>query len=124
MQTKADIIRTLSSAACAAITFKIHHISIRRLDYARVAHKIADAIYERMTGDKGYFDTRVVYVAESGPEVGRKYRLAIMDYDGENHQFISSGNTRVLTPRFSPDRTKKKRGRIIRCGPRCRVSLG
>jgi TolB protein len=75
-------------------------------NWRRVAHKIADEIYERMTGDKGYFDTRVVYIAESGPEMERKYRLAIMDYDGENHQFISSGNTRVLTPRFSPDRTK------------------
>ncbi|HUX78281.1 MAG TPA: Tol-Pal system beta propeller repeat protein TolB [Alphaproteobacteria bacterium] len=75
-------------------------------NWRRVAHKIADEIYERMTGDKGYFDTRVVYIAESGPEMERKYRLAIMDYDGANHQFISSGNTRVLTPRFSPDRTK------------------
>lgn len=72
----------------------------------RVAHQIADAIYERITGDKGYFDTRLVYIAESGPEMQRKYRLAIMDQDGENHQYLSSGNTRVLTPRFSPDRTK------------------
>src|SRR3990167_192355 len=72
----------------------------------RAAHQIADAIYERITGDKGYFDTRVVYIAESGPEMKRKYRLAIMDQDGANHQYISSGNTRVLTPRFSPDRTK------------------
>ncbi len=75
-------------------------------NWRRVAHKVADEIYERMTGDKGYFDTRVVYIAESGPEMNRKYRLAIMDYDGANHQFISSGNTIVLTPRFSPDRTK------------------
>lgn len=72
----------------------------------RVAHQIADAIYERITGDKGYFDTRVVYIAESGPEMKRKYRLAIMDQDGENHQLISSSSLRVLTPRFSPDRTK------------------
>ncbi len=75
-------------------------------NWRRVAHKIADEIYERITGDKGYFDSRVVYVAESGPEMDRKTRLAIMDYDGENHQFISSGKTRILTPRFSPDRTK------------------
>lgn len=75
-------------------------------NWRRVAHKIADEIYERITGDKGYFDTRIVYVAESGPEMKRKSRLAIMDQDGENHQFISSGSTRVLTPRFSPDRTK------------------
>ncbi len=75
-------------------------------NWRRVGHQIADAIYEAMTGDKGYFDTRVVYVAESGSELQRKYRLAIMDYDGENHQFITSGSTRVLTPRFSPDRLK------------------
>lgn len=68
----------------------------------RVAHQIADAIYERITGDKGYFDTRVVYIAESGPEMKRKYRLAIMDQDGENHQYLTSGHSMVLTPRFSP----------------------
>lgn len=75
-------------------------------NWRRVAHKIADEIYERITGDKGYFDTRIVYVAESGPEMSRKYSLAIMDQDGENHQFISTGNRRVLTPRISPCRTK------------------
>lgn len=72
----------------------------------RVAHQIADAIYERITGDKGYFDTRIVYVAESGPELKRKYRLAIMDQDGANHQYLTSGNSIVLTPRLSPDGTK------------------
>lgn len=70
-------------------------------NWRRVAHKIADEIYERITGDKGYFDTRVVYVAENGPEMKRQYRLAIMDQDGENHQYITS-NLRVLTPRISP----------------------
>jgi len=72
----------------------------------RVAHQIADAIYERITGDKGYFDTRVVYIAESGPELKRKYRLAIMDQDGANHQHLSSGESIVHTPRFSPDKMK------------------
>lgn len=72
----------------------------------RLAHQIADVIYERITGDKGYFDTRIVYVAESGSEMNRKYRLAIMDQDGENHQYISSGNSMVLTPRLSPDGSK------------------
>jgi len=76
------------------------------INWRRVAHKIADEIYERITGDKGYFDTRVVYVAESGPEMSRSSRLAIMDQDGENHQFISTGNRRVLLPRFSPCRKK------------------
>ena len=75
-------------------------------NWRHVAHKIADEIYEKITGDKGYFDTQVVYIHESGPEMARKYRLAIMDQDGHNHQFLSSGNSIVLTPRFSPDRTK------------------
>ncbi len=77
-------------------------------NWRRVAHQVADAIYERMTGDKGYFDTKIVYIAESGRELKghRKYRLAIMDQDGENHAYLSAGNSMVLTPRFSPDRTK------------------
>src|SRR3990167_1496931 len=75
-------------------------------NWRRVAHKIADEIYQKMTGDKGYFDTRIVYIHEHGSEMKRTYRLAIMDQDGENHQFLSSGESIVHTPRFSPDRTK------------------
>ncbi len=70
--------------------------------WRRVAHLIADAIYERLTGEKGYFDTRVVYVAESGPASKRVKRLAIMDQDGANHRFLTDGSYLVLTPRFSP----------------------
>ncbi len=68
----------------------------------RVAHQISDKIYERLTGEKGYFDSRIVYVAESGAKNRRVKRLAIMDQDGANHQFITGGKTLVLTPRFSP----------------------
>ncbi len=68
----------------------------------RVGHMIADAIYERLTGEKGYFDTRVVYVAESGPKTRKVKRLAIMDQDGANTQFLTDGRDLVLTPRFSP----------------------
>ena len=70
--------------------------------WRRIAHKIADAIYKRVTGENGYFDTEVVYVAESGPATRRIKRLAIMDQDGANHRFLTSGNELVLTPRFSP----------------------
>ncbi len=70
----------------------------------RVAHIIADAIYERLTGEKGYFDTRVVYIDESGPKNQRKKRLAIMDQDGANVRFLSDGKAITLTPRFSPTR--------------------
>ncbi len=70
--------------------------------WRRIAHIIADAIYKRLTGEDGYFDTRIVYVAESGPATNRTKRLAIMDQDGENHQFLTDGKTLVLTPRFSP----------------------
>ncbi len=68
----------------------------------RVAHKIADKIYERMTGDIGYFDTRIAYISESGPMNKRIRKLAIMDQDGANHHFLTDGKNIVLTPRFSP----------------------
>lgn len=72
-------------------------------NWRRVAHIIADAIYKRITGEDGYFDTRIVYIAESGPKTKRVKRLAIMDQDGENHKYLTDGADMVLTPRFSPD---------------------
>jgi tol-pal system beta propeller repeat protein TolB len=70
-------------------------------NWRRVAHKISDAVYERLTGEKGYFDTRVVFVAESGPRSKRVKRLAIMDQDGANPSYLTDGSTIVMTPRFS-----------------------
>lgn len=70
--------------------------------WRRVAHIIADKIYERLTGEGGYFDTRIVYISESGPADRRIKRLAIMDQDGANHRFLTDGRNLVLTPRFSP----------------------
>ena len=67
-----------------------------------VAHRIADMVYKRITGEDGYFDTRFVYVSEAGPLQKRVKRLAIMDQDGENHRFLTDGSDLVLTPRFSP----------------------
>ncbi|MBO4294582.1 MAG: Tol-Pal system protein TolB [Alphaproteobacteria bacterium] len=75
-------------------------------NWRRIAHMVADNIYERLTGDKGYFDTRIVYVSESGPATRRIKRLAIMDQDGENHKFLTSGAAMALTPRFSPNMQK------------------
>ncbi len=71
-------------------------------NWRRVAHLVSDAIYERLTGEKGYFDTRLVYIAESGPKDRRTKRLAIMDQDGANPSFLTDGKVLVLTPRFSP----------------------
>lgn len=71
-------------------------------NWRRIAHLISDEIYKRLTGEAGYFDSRVVYVAESGPAMRRIKRLAIMDQDGENHKFLTDGTYLVLTPRFSP----------------------
>jgi len=71
-------------------------------NWRRVAHLIADQVYERLTGEKGYFDTRIVYVAESGPRERRVKRLAIMDQDGANPAFLTDGSYLVLGPRFSP----------------------
>lgn len=70
--------------------------------WRRVAHKIADAVYERLTGEQGYFDSRVAFVAESGPKSKRVRRLAIMDQDGANPQFLTDGTSyQVFNPRFS-----------------------
>ena len=71
-------------------------------NWRRLGHIIADHIYERLTGEKGYFDTRVVYVDETGPKEKRVKRLAIMDQDGANVRLLSQGQDLVLTPRFSP----------------------
>jgi TolB protein len=71
-------------------------------NWRRVAHIVADAIYKRITGEEGYFDTRIVYVAETGSPINRVKRLAIMDQDGENNRILSDGRAIVLTPRFSP----------------------
>ena len=70
--------------------------------WRRIAHIVADEIYKRLTGEDGYFDSRIVYVAESGPLDKRVKRLAIMDQDGANHRFLTDGRSLVLTPRFSP----------------------
>ncbi len=71
-------------------------------NWRRIAHIISDAIYERLTGEKGYFDSRVVFVDESGPKERRVKRLAIMDQDGANVRYLTRGDELVLTPRFSP----------------------
>ena len=71
-------------------------------NWRRVAHIISDKIYERLTGEEGYFDTRIIYVAESGPKDKRKKQLAIMDQDGANTKYLTLGNELVLTPRFNP----------------------
>jgi len=70
--------------------------------WRRIAHLISDVIYERLLGEKGYFDTQIVYIAESGPRDRRSRRLAIMDQDGENHSFLTDGSFQALTPRFHP----------------------
>ena len=71
-------------------------------NWRRVAHIISDKIYERLTGEQGYFDTRIIYVSETGPKNQRYKKLAIMDQDGANMKYLTLGNELVLTPRFSP----------------------
>jgi TolB protein len=73
-------------------------------NWRRIAHIIADVIYERLLGEKGYFDTRIVYIAASGPRGRQTKRLAIMDQDSENNRFLTDGSWLVLTPRFHPTR--------------------
>ena len=71
-------------------------------NWRRVGHIITDKVYERLTGEKGYFDTRIIYVAEDGPKTKRIKKLAIMDQDGFNTKYLTLGNELVLTPRFNP----------------------
>ena len=71
-------------------------------NWRRVAHIISDKIYERLTGETGYFDTRIIYISETGPRTQRVKKLAIMDQDGANTKYLTLGNELVLTPRFNP----------------------
>lgn len=72
-------------------------------DWRRAAHKCADAIYSRLSGEAPFFDSRIAYIAERGPKGNRIKQLAIMDSDGGNHRFVTSGQALALSPRFSPD---------------------
>jgi TolB protein len=71
--------------------------------WRRIGHKIADAVYERLTGERGYFDTRIAYISETGAATRRIKRVAVMDQDGAGHAFLTDGGQLVLTPRLSPD---------------------
>ena len=71
-------------------------------NWRRVGHIITDKVYQRLTGEKGYFDTRIIYVSEKGPKTNRIKKLAIMDQDGYNIKYLTLGNELVLTPRFNP----------------------
>jgi TolB protein len=77
-----------------------------KANWRRVAHILADAIYERLLGEKGYFDTRVVYVSSQGPKERRIRRLAIMDQDSENQRYLTDGTWLTLTPRFNPKQSE------------------
>ena len=70
--------------------------------WRRVAHRVSDQVYTRLTGESGYFDSRVVFIAESGPRENRRKQVAIMDQDGENVQFLTDGSALAFAPRFSP----------------------
>ncbi len=89
--------RVLSARQIAGEQFLLPANASRRL-----AHIVADAVYERLTGEKGYFDSRIVFVDETGPKDKRVKRLAIMDQDGANLRLLSQGRELVLTPRFHP----------------------
>ncbi|WP_371395656.1 Tol-Pal system beta propeller repeat protein TolB [Fretibacter rubidus] len=74
--------------------------------WKRMAHKVSDAIYSQLTGETGYFDSRIVFIDETGPKTDRRKRLAIMDQDGANAQYLLAGPRTVITPRFSPNAQK------------------
>ncbi len=75
-------------------------------DWRRAAHKCADGIYGELTGELPFFDSRIAYIAETGPKGARRKQLAVMDSDGANHRFLTNGQATALTPRWSPDYSK------------------
>lgn len=75
-------------------------------EWRRAAHKCADLIYSRLSGESPFFDSKIAYIAETGPKDNRTKRLAVMDSDGANHRFITTGQATALTPRYSPDYSK------------------
>lgn len=75
-------------------------------DWRRAAHKCADMVYSRLSGESPFFDSKIAYIAETGPKNHRIKRLAIMDSDGANHRYLTSGQATALTPRYSPDYSK------------------
>jgi TolB protein len=79
---------------------------VQPADWRRAAHKCADLVYSRLSGESPFFDSKIAYIAETGPKNNRVKRLAIMDSDGANHRFITSGQSTALTPRYSPDYSK------------------
>ncbi len=75
-------------------------------DWRRAAHKCSDLVYSRLSGESPFFDSKIAYIAETGPKGRRMKRLAIMDSDGANHRYLTSGQSMALTPRYSPDYSK------------------
>jgi TolB protein len=75
-------------------------------DWRRAAHKCSDMVYSRLSGESPFFDSKIAYIAETGPKNRRMKRLAIMDSDGANHRYLTSGQATALTPRYSPDYSK------------------
>ncbi|MDF8332630.1 Tol-Pal system beta propeller repeat protein TolB [Novosphingobium cyanobacteriorum] len=75
-------------------------------EWRRAAHKCADMVYSRLSGESPFFDSKIAYIAETGPKDHRRKQLAIMDSDGANHRFITNGQATALTPRYSPDYSK------------------
>ena len=100
-RTVTSQVRVWDTQASAQVVGKSYQTDAQ--NYRRIAHIVSDAIYSSLSGGSGYFDTQVLYVAESGPKANRVKRLAIMDQDGFNVQYLSSGNSLALTPRLSPN---------------------
>ena len=90
-------VRVWDTQAAQQVVGKAHAADPQ--SYRRIGHIISDSIYEALAGETGYFDTQVLYVAESGPKANRMKRLAIMDQDGFNVQYLTNGNSLALGPR-------------------------
>ena len=92
-----------ASGTCSrAASSPSQRFAVAAQEWRRLGHLIADQVYQRLTGEKGYFDTQIVFIDETGPKEHRNKRLAMMDQDGANVRLLSQGRELVLTPRFSP----------------------
>lgn len=111
---------TLHDVFAAKVEFS-RTITVAPREWRRAAHKCADMVFEQTTGDPGHFDTRIAYVAESGPKVGRVKRLAVIDYDGANQSFLTRGQELVAMPRFAPDSTAIVYMTYVRRQPRIMI---
>jgi TolB protein len=80
-----------------------YSFNVGRQELRRVAHHISDLIYEKLTGERGAFNTQIAYVTTSGSTANKTYTLLVADSDGYNPQTILTSKEPLMSPSWSPD---------------------